>query len=263
MRGRMLSVDKDYDRGFILIDGGIGKTVDDGFEILREKFPDLYKILNNQFDKRSQRFLLESIKAKVAVKLARTYVSQGKKVVIFHQAMKKAENAEPFKFNDGTKKYLSAMAHADQSKLPPDKRVDVDKVLEQFRKFQKEYPKYANLNLSSIPSPIETFVKELGSQALFYNGGQEFKKARPDAVPSFNDDNKNNHIIIVQQDAGNAGISLHDKTGKYPRVLINIAIPDRPAYAMQIEGRIYRVGNASNAVFARRTAKRRPSNSRI
>lgn len=56
-------------------------------------------------------------------------------------------------------------------------------------------------------------------------------------------------LILVQADAGNAGISLHDTTGKHQRVLINLGIPRRPSYAIQIEGRIYRQGSMSNAII--------------
>ena len=53
----------------------------------------------------------------------------------------------------------------------------------------------------------------------------------------------------MQADAGREGISLHDQTGKHQRVLINLGMPTRPTAAIQIEGRIYRVGQKSNAIF--------------
>lgn len=33
MHGRQIDVDKDYDRGFILVDGGIGRKIDEGFKV--------------------------------------------------------------------------------------------------------------------------------------------------------------------------------------------------------------------------------------
>ena len=37
LSGRALTVDKDYDRGFILVDGGVGKKIDEGFTWLNDK----------------------------------------------------------------------------------------------------------------------------------------------------------------------------------------------------------------------------------
>ena len=121
-------------------------------------------------------------------------------------------------------------------------------VWEQWKAFKSARPDLVNLSLGNIPAPMETLRKELGGHAVFINGSV-LKKDRAKNIEQFNDDNSGVNIIVCQQDAANAGISLHDTTGKHPRVLINIAMPERPSYAMQIEGRIYRVGNASNAVF--------------
>ena len=234
IRGRQLEVDKDYDRGFILVGQGIGKTIDEGFEILRndKHYSNLYEALRKRFDRRAQRYLLESIKAGEAVKLARQYVKMGRKVVIFHQSMVEHDNVRPFDIKG---------AHLTQE--------EYNKALPEYRRFAAEHPELVNINLGTQPSPMETFAKAFGDDALYIDGSAEHKKSRKTAVEQFNDDNSGKNIIIVQQDAGNAGISLHDTTGKHQRVLINIAMPERPSYAMQIEGRIYRVGNQSNAVF--------------
>lgn len=234
IRGRQLEVDKDYDRGFILVGQGIGKTIDEGFEILRndKHYSNLYEALRKKFDRRAQRYLLESIKAGEAVKLARQYVKMGRKVVIFHKSMVEHDNVRPFDIKG---------AHLTQE--------EYNKALPEYRRFAAEHPELVNINLGTQPSPMETFAKAFGDDALYIDGSAEHKKSRKTAVEQFNDDNSGKNIIIVQQDAGNAGISLHDTTGKHQRVLINIAMPERPSYAMQIEGRIYRVGNQSNAVF--------------
>lgn len=242
LRGRQINIDKDYDRGFILVDSGIGKKIDDGFTWLseqRKKYPRLYDFLDSNFDRRKRRYLLESIKARAAVPIARKYIAQGKKVVIFHQAMTEKENNEPFKIDVNLVKKL-----AREGKI-----VDPAELMRQYNDFAQERPDLVGLNLANLPSPMETFKKSFGEDALYIDGSAEHKKGRKQAIKLFTDDNSGKNIIICQQDAANAGISLHDTTGKYPRVLINIALPERPSYAMQIEGRIYRVGNASNAVF--------------
>ena len=53
----------------------------------------------------------------------------------------------------------------------------------------------------------------------------------------------------MQADAGEAGLSLHDTTGKHQRVLINLGLPTKPVTAIQQEGRIFRAGQKSNALF--------------
>jgi len=236
LHGRQLEVDADYDRGFLLVDQGIGAKIDEGFHILWDdkRFRELGEFLRKQFDRRTQRYLLESIKAKSAVKLAKQYEKMGRKVVIFHQAMVEHDNIHPF--------------NLDTSKLSGDAET-TQKIREQYEAFAAEHPDLVHLNIGDEPSPMETFRDGFGDDALYIDGSAEHKKGRKNAVKQFNDDTSGKNIIIVQQDAGNAGISLHDLTGKHPRVLLNIALPERPSYAMQIEGRIYRVGNASNAVF--------------
>ena len=233
MHGRQIAVDKDYDRGFILVDGGIGHKIDEGFKFLSDNhaaYGELYQVLAKQFNKSQQKYLIESIKAREVIPLIQEYVKQGKKVVLFHQSMVEHKNIHPFQ--------LKASGEIAESR----------EVWEQWKAFKSARPDLVNLSLGNIPAPMETLRKELSGHAVFINGSVP-KKDRAKNIERFNDDDSGVNIIVCQQDAANAGISLHDTTGKYPRVLINIAMPERPSYAMQIEGRIYRVGNASNAVF--------------
>lgn len=233
MHGRQIDVDKDYDRGFILVDGGIGHKIDEGFKFLSDNhaaYGELHQALLKQFNKSQQKYLIESIKAREVIPLIQEYVKKGKKVVLFHQSMVEHKNIHPFQ--------LKASADLAENR----------EVWEQWKAFKSARPDLVNLSLGNIPAPMETLRKELGGHAVFINGKVP-KEERAKNIEQFNDDNSGVNIIVCQQDAANAGISLHDTTGKHPRVLINIAMPERPSYAMQIEGRIYRVGNASNAVF--------------
>lgn len=68
-------------------------------------------------------------------------------------------------------------------------------------------------------------------------------------VKDFNDDNGTKKILLVQEQAGNAGINLQDVTGKYQRVMMSLSLPTRPTYALQMEGRIYRTGSVTDAIF--------------
>ena len=233
MHGRQIAVDKDYDRGFILVDGGIGHKIDEGFKFLSDNhaaYGELYRVLAKQFNKSQQKYLIESIKAREVIPLIQEYVKKGKKVVLFHQSMVEHKNIHPFQLK------------------PSADLAENSEVWAQWKAFKSARPDLVNLSLGNIPAPMETLRKELGGHAVFINGKVP-KEERAKNIERFNDDDSGTNIIVCQQDAANAGISLHDTTGKHPRVLINIAMPERPSYAMQIEGRIYRVGNASNAVF--------------
>ena len=233
MHGRQIAVDKDYDRGFILVDGGIGHKIDEGFKFLSDNhaaYGELYRVLSKQFNKSQQKYLIESIKAREVIPLIREYVKKCKKVVLFHQSMVEHKNIHPFQLK------------------PSADLAENSEVWAQWKAFKSARPDLVDLSLGNIPAPMETLRKELSGHAVFINGNVP-KKDRAKNIERFNDDDSGVNIIVCQQDAANAGISLHDTTGKHPRVLINIAMPERPSYAMQIEGRIYRVGNASNAVF--------------
>ena len=77
LSGRMLNIDKDYDRGFILVDSGIGQQIDEGFSILRDpenNFRELYDYLSKQFNGRIRNYILESIKARESIPLIKEYI---------------------------------------------------------------------------------------------------------------------------------------------------------------------------------------------
>lgn len=228
LSGRMLTVDQDYDRGFILVDGGIGNKIDEGFEWLLDSkngdYRDLYDYIQSQFKHHQRMYLLEAIKARGAVDLIHKYKNSGKKVVIFHD-FKKGGAVHPFRLED----------------VPAELQA-------QYRSFSAERPDLIRLDLGDLRSPIETLQEAFGDDLLLFNGDLS-KKEREKNVKLFQDDDSGKDLILVQSDAGQAGISLHDTTGKHPRVLINLGLPTKPVAAIQIEGRIYRTGQKSNAVF--------------
>ena len=229
MYGRQIDLPVDYDRGFLLVDGGIGNKIDEGFKFLWDndkKYGKLAEALRKQFDTRAKRYLIESIKAKAVVPIVQEYIKSGKKVVLFHQSMKEKLNVHPFQLKNFSDR----------------------QVTEQWELFKKERPDLVAMRFDDIPAPMTT-LQSAFKDALYLDGSQEHKKSRNNAVKLFQDDDSGKNLIICQQDAANAGVSLHDTTGKHQRVLINIATPERPIYAMQIEGRIYRVGSVTNAIF--------------
>lgn len=241
LTGHELEIDKDYNRGFLLVDQGVGKKIDEGFEFLRnnhDKYRELEGVLNKQFDSRRRNYLLESIKARESVPIIQQYLKAGKKVVVFYETNVERESFNPFKFTQQTKELLQS----------GENRWTSEEIQHEMDMFAKERPDLVNLNLDELSEPISIYREAFGDDAMFFNG-RVSKNKRAEYVKAFNDDNSDKNLIFVQQDAGNAGISLHDTTGKHQRVLINIGIPRRPSYAIQIEGRIYRLGNKSNAII--------------
>jgi hypothetical protein len=94
---------------------------------------------------------------------------------------------------------------------------------------------------------ITTITREF-PKAKQYNGTIQ-KKTRSQSINDFNDNNSDINILLVQIKAGKEGISLHDKLGSKQRVLLNLGLPTAPVEAVQSEGRIYREGLKSNAIY--------------
>lgn len=238
MHGRMLSSAYDYDRGFIRIDAGVGKKIDDGFTWLwdQPKYRDLSEFLRGRFTGQQKYYLLEAIKAKQAIPLIKEYLKEGKKVVVFHN------------YNKGGADNPFVIKPEDANRLARMDREMADRILKQYDEFQAERPDLADLDLNGLESPIKTLPKAFGNELVLYNG-KVHKNDRAKNKDEFNDDNSKVKVILAQSDSGQAGLSLHDTTGKYPRALINLGLPTKPSEAIQQEGRIYRVGNKSNAIF--------------
>lgn len=235
---RRLVIDKDYDRGFILVDGGIGKKVDEGFEYLfnsKNNYTNLANFFNKSYGYYNKLFLLEAVKAREAIKLIKEYKKTGKKIVVFHRYLKN-ESKHPFKLSFDDEQFKSLTSYTK------------NRIKDEYERFCKERPDLVNLDLSELTSPIQTLTEAFGDKIAIYNGSLSAKE-KNDSLSKFNDDNSDVDVILVQADAGSAGISLHDKTGKHQRVLINLGLPTKAVEAIQTEGRIYRVGQKSNAIF--------------
>lgn len=264
LSGRMLDVEADYDRRFILVDSGIGKRIDDALEFFERRrkehqgqFDDsetgqkiagimgkvdpYVQALNavrdhiaEKFDYLSRRYLLESIKAKEVVPHIREHLAMGRKVVVFHD-YKKGGGFNPFileKRNGGN-------TEGQKAEIEQWNRV-VDE-------FNREFRDIINSDLFKQSSPIDLFRKEFPGVLLF-NGDVPAKDRRAN-VAKFQDDASGPQVILVQSAAGKEGISLHDTTGKHQRVLFNLGQPTQPTTAIQQEGRIYRTGQATDAIF--------------
>lgn len=226
--GRRLDVPFDYDRRFQLIDDAAGKKLDDALRFLNEAENGIYRPIYDEvmrtFDYQRRMFLLESMKARAAVPVIREHLKLRRKVVVFHD------------YNQGGG--FSPFAEA----LTEMKDLDMRSTASEL--FQR--PMF-RINFSGLDSAINT-IRKAFPNVLLFNGTVSKGKRRQNA-DFFNADNSGKNLILVQSDAGREGVSLHDTTGKHQRVEINLGMPVRPVAATQIEGRIYRTGQASDAIF--------------
>jgi hypothetical protein len=246
--GRKLAIEQDYSREFIEIDNEAGHEIDRGIKIInghtragqlpngKNKFPLLALELENTLNFLAQSRLLEGIKAKAAAQRAKQHIAMGRKVVVFHDYIE-GNPKHPFRFFERTIKTTD----------DPLTRTNKEQWNQEVQAFDQAFPELANLSLSDLNNVIATFQKEFGAQARFFNG-RETGKSRAKALADFNTDGSGANVLVVQRDAGKEGISLHDVSGKHPRVLMDLGLPTAPTEAIQTEGRIYRYGQASNAV---------------
>jgi ATP:corrinoid adenosyltransferase len=237
-----LDVEHDYDRRFVLVDSAVGRTIDEGLQWLREnkRFYPLADLLNERFDYHTRQYLLEAIKANEAVPLIQQHLDLGRKVVVFHD-FKQGGGFNPFDVSMLTTSEDEVSIRTDNGKSY------TVTIGELAREFTEKRPDLQELPLASFRSPITTLSQAFPDLLLF--NGDVSPKNRAAAIESFQDDASGKNLILVQSAAGEAGISLHDTTGKHQRVLINLGMPTRPVTAIQQEGRIFRVGQQSNAMF--------------
>lgn len=229
MINRRLEIQQDYNRRFVKVDGGIGAEIDKGFEVLKDyRKGDLNQILAERFDYSKRCRLLEAIKADAAIPMIKEYLKQGKKVVIFHDYKSEEPVGHPFKL------YQEELAELSQD------------ARDEYERLRKEHPELFLLEVNAFHNVDQTLEQAFKGKMAAINGNISFDK-RTQIVKAFNNDNSGLDIVSVVAEAGKEGISLHDTTGEHPRVLINLGMPTRPTSSIQIEGRIYRLGQKSNA----------------
>lgn len=247
LSGRLLAVEADYSRNFVLVQNAVGSKIDEGLNFLRDganrKYAPLYDIINSQFSYHNRQFLLEAIKAKESIEIIKKQIALGRKVVVFHG----------FNTGGGFHPFIADVPNMIQTVMTDRKPTDIN-LRELYEEFVAERPDLVNLNLNDLFSPIETFrrafdgsVRANGITAMFVNG-RETKRTNQSNINLFQTDNSNANLIVVQQDKGQAGISLHDTTGTHQRVEMNLGLPVKPVAAIQMEGRIYRVGSVTDAI---------------
>lgn len=246
MSGRIIDSEYDYSRDFPVVSVEHAEEINNAAEeILRDKYFNMayHKVFGNY---NYAGALFETLKVATLIPRIKQHLEAGRKVVIFHRRVEsKTPLIPPFAA------MLSA-CHAiiDEMKMKNMPKEEIDAArhrLEELKEKWRGLLKWESMLDYSMPR--EQIAKAFGADNVLYFSGQESTKAKNQAVDSFNNDESGKNIIVIQEASGKEGISLHDTTGKHQRVLITLALPQSPITALQIEGRIYRIGNRSNAIF--------------
>ncbi len=234
LSGRFIEIDNDFGRNFYIVESAAGKKLDDAISIINDSkndkdeslYPNLSTALRNLFDFTEQVKFTEAIKAPETVKVAKKMIEQGKKVIIFHS-------------------YNVGGSSNPLSRLYSNSNPEVQNELSILERANRGI---LDINFGGLERPLDVFQDAFGDSVVFYNGKVPAKQriANKDA---FNEKGGKVKVIVVQQDAGSAGLSLHDVHGDEPRVLINMGLPFKPVQSIQIEGRPVRVGVKSDTAI--------------
>lgn len=186
--------------------------------------------------------LFETMKVANIIERIKAHLDAGRKVVIFHR---RVETKEPLKPPFA---YLLEQANRSIVLMKPGE--EKKKAIQAVKDFRKKYADLLEWEQTlDYSMPREQIAKMFGKDKVLFFSGKESTKVKDKAVDTFNSDDSGKNIIVIQEASGKEGISLHDTTGKHQRVCITLALPQSPITALQIEGRTYRIGNKSNAIF--------------
>ncbi|AUR96762.1 N-6 adenine-specific DNA methylase [Vibrio phage 1.232.O._10N.261.51.E11] len=225
MVGRVLNLPHDYSREFVVVEPGVGSKVDELYEYVNYKdYPELSSLLQQWRKNGMDRQLAEALRIRGSLERIQKHLDIGRKVVVFHQRMN--INIE--------------------QPLPP---TSADpKIGPELKKLKKARPDLFNIGFSDLHAAPKQIVDEFGrDRVALFNG--ENTKERNKELKEFNTDGGKKDIIVISKDAGKEGLSAHDISAVNQRALIITNTPQSPADAIQMEGRIYRFGLASNAVI--------------
>lgn len=242
MSGRIIDSPYDYSRDFPTVAPDHAKEFNDAVQsILKAKYLyDAYSKTIGDYNYGSA--LFETMKVSAAIDRIKQHLDMGRKVVIFHRRVESKEPLEaPFA-------YMLSVANEQIKLMKPGK--DRDEYIKECSEFREKYADLLDWEQTlDYSMPREQIAKVFGKDNVLFFSGKESKKVKDKAVDTFNDDNSGKNIIVIQEASGKEGISLHDVTGNHQRVLITLGLPQSPITALQIEGRTYRIGNKSNAIF--------------
>lgn len=242
MSGRVIDSPYDYSRDFPTVTMEKAETFNSAMEELSrdEATSSGYREVMGDYNYTSA--LFESMKVSQIIPRLKAHLERGRKVVIFHR---RVDSREPLRLP-------FAAIFAESARLA-EKESDAQEKAEKKKRIASLKRKYADLLAweqgLDLRMPREQLADAFGKDDVLFFSGKEGEKAKKKAVKDFNSDTSGKNIMVIQEASGKEGISLHDTTGVHQRVLVTLALPQSPITALQIEGRIYRIGNKSNAIF--------------
>lgn len=252
MSGRAIESERDYSREYPLV-------ALDRAEDMNKAFNDVFNYVTNEFqglrDAAREVFynynyttkLFESLKASLVIPRINKHLDLNRKVVIFHRR-KQSGVTPPFDTIIRTTE-SAAKAILDDTNSSGEQKEEASLMLSQAEEFKQKYSDLLEYEKTlNYDSAIDQLLQAFGDKVVFVNGDTS-KKDKVNNIKSFNDDNSNTKILVVQEEAGKEGISLHDVTGNHQRVLMSLSMPISSTTALQIEGRIFRIGQETDAIF--------------
>lgn len=243
LSGRMISSDMDYSRDFPVVTGfnagAFNKALEDVFDY-EGPFNDLQEGFSKVFhDYNYSTKLFETLKAAAAEQRIREHLALGRKIVVFHRRIQGGMRP-PFGL---------ALHYARGIATKKDDSGERMAILKQIAGFREKYAGLLRYERTLDYRPVQVQLREkFGGRVRLFNGSVTTGEKNK-AVKAFNNDTSGVDIIVIQEDSGKEGISLHDMTGAHQRVLMNLTLPNSSITALQIEGRIYRIGNRTDAIF--------------
>lgn len=243
LSGRMISSDYDYSRDFpVLTLDHAGRFNQAMSQVYRDKrYQPLAEAFRKSFDYNYSTALFEAMKTSLVIDRIKEHLKRGQKVVVFHRRRTSGDLEPPFE------RALTAAELQASQEEDGKKKQEIRNAIQAFRDDfadMLEWEKGLDYTL-----PRDQIAKVFGEDKIGFFSGAENKKVKHQSVEDFIKDNGGKDIIVIQEASGKEGISLHDTTGEHQRVEINLALPQSPIAFIQIEGRIYRIGQKSNAIF--------------
>ena len=246
LSGRMISSDYDYSRDFpIMTLDHAGRFNQAMSEVYRNKrYNAMSEAFRKSFDYNYSTALFEAMKTSLVIDRIKEHLKRGQKVVVFHRRRTSGDLEPPFEKALNVARVMAEVEGQNGNQKGKQEILNAVKAFSEDFADMLEWEKGLDYTL-----PRDQIAKVFGEDKIGFFSGAENKKTKHGSVEDFMKDNGGKDIIVIQEASGKEGISLHDQTGEHQRVEINLALPQSPIAFIQIEGRIYRIGQKSNAIF--------------
>ncbi|MFA6351434.1 MAG: JAB domain-containing protein, partial [Bacteroidales bacterium] len=253
MSGRVIESERDYSREFPRVAGLQTNDINQAFSDIYNYEANDFKRLRDAarsvfYDYNYSTQLFESLRTSVSIPRIRKHIELGRKVVVFHRR-KQANASPPFAMVLAiTRNTANGVLNSELSSQK--QKDDAMEALTQASQFESKYASLLEYEKTlNYGSAINQISQAFGDRVVYVNGDITSKKTKSDNIRRFQDDNSGVDIIVVQEESGKEGISLHDQTGNRQRVLMSMSMPISSITALQMEGRIYRIGQETDAIF--------------